>query len=69
MFWNFCAERRHDVNIRTVRYMTSGNLTSHVLETRKFVMAILHWKQELFCDKIVSMYGTCLSSTEFIHSI
>ena len=24
---------------------------SHVLETRKFVMAILHWKQGLLCDK------------------
>ena len=24
------------------------------LETRKFVMAILHWKQELLCDRIIS---------------
>ena len=29
--------------------MTSSNLISHVLETRKFVMAILHWKR-LLCD-------------------
>ena len=34
--------------------MTSLNLISHVCETRKFVMAILHWKQglELLCDKL-----------------
>ena len=31
--------------------MTSLNLISHVCETRKFVMAILHWKQGLLCDK------------------
>ena len=31
--------------------MTSLNLISHVCETRKFVMAILHWKQWLLCDK------------------
>ena len=37
----------------TVRYITSLNLISHVLETRKFVMAILHWKQGLLCDKNV----------------
>ena len=26
-------------------------IISHVLETRKFVMAILHWKRGLLCDK------------------
>ena len=31
--------------------MTSLNLISHVCETRKFVMAILDWKQGLLCDK------------------
>ena len=25
---------------------------SHVCETRKFVMAILHWKQGLLCDNL-----------------
>ena len=34
--------------------MTSWNLISHVFETRKFVMALLHWKQGLLCDKIRS---------------
>ena len=32
--------------------MTSLNLISHVCETRKFAMAILHRKQRLLCDKI-----------------
>ena len=31
--------------------MMSSNLISHVCETRKLVMAILHWKQRLLCDK------------------
>ena len=31
--------------------MTSLNLKTHIFETRKFVMAILHWKQGLLCDK------------------
>ena len=35
--------------------MTSWNLISHVSETRKFVMAILHWKQGLLCDKTKSI--------------
>ena len=52
MFWNFCVGWRHDVNIWTVRYMTSWNLISHVFETRKFVKAILHGKLGLLCDKI-----------------
>ena len=34
-----------------MKSMTSWNLISHVCETRKFVMAILHWKQGLLCDK------------------
>ena len=53
MFWNFCVEWRHDVNVCTVRSMTSHNLISHVYNIiRKFVMVILHGKQGLFCDKI-----------------
>ena len=36
--------------------MTSLNLISYVCETRKFVMAILLWKQGLSCDK-----STCIS--------
>ena len=31
--------------------MASWNLISHVCESRKFVLAILHWKQGLLCDK------------------
>ena len=31
--------------------MTSSSLISHVCETRKFVMAILNWKQGVLCDK------------------
>ena len=31
--------------------MTSSNLNSHVYKTRKFVMAILRWKQGLLCDE------------------
>ena len=31
--------------------MTSCNPISHVCETRIFVMAILHWKRGLLCDK------------------
>ena len=34
-----------------MQYMTSGNLILHMLETRKFIMAILHGKQGLLCDK------------------
>ena len=35
--------------------MTSLNLISHdVCKTRKFVMAILHWKQGLICDKMLA---------------
>ena len=37
--------------------MTSLNLVSHVCETRTFVMAILHRKQGLLCDKSVSHYS------------
>ena len=46
----FASDDVHDVNIRTVRSMTSSNLISNVCETRKFVMAILHGKQGLLCD-------------------
>ena len=35
MFWNFGVGWRHDVNICTVRSMTSRNLISHLCETRK----------------------------------
>ena len=31
--------------------MTSLNLISHMCKTRKFVMAILHWKQGSLCDR------------------
>ena len=51
MFWNFSVGWCHDVNIRTVQSMMSRNLISHMFETRKFIMAILHWKQGLLCDK------------------
>ena len=57
MFWNFCVGWLYDVSIRTMRSMTSWYLISHVYETRKFVMfvmAILHWKQGLLCDKMLS---------------
>ena len=38
-------------NETTVQSMMSRNLISHVCKTRKFVMAILHQKQGLLCDK------------------
>ena len=31
--------------------MTSLNIILHAFETRKFVMALLHGKQGLLCDK------------------
>ena len=34
-----------------LRPMTSRNLISHVCRTRRFIMAILHSKQGLLCDK------------------
>ena len=43
MFWNFCVGI-HRYGALTYDVM---NLISHVYETRKFVMAILHWKQGL----------------------
>ena len=49
--WNFCVGWCLDVNICTVRSMTSWNLISHVCKTRKFVMAILNKKQRLLWDK------------------
>ena len=33
--------------------MLSVNLISHVRKTRKFIMAILHGKQGLLCDKVL----------------
>ena len=52
MFRKFCVGLLHDANIRTVRSVTSLNLISHVFETRKIVIAILHGKQGLLCDSI-----------------
>ena len=40
--------------------MTSRNLISHVCETRKFVMAILHGKQGMLCDKTVIKITTII---------
>ena len=37
--------------VTVLRSSTSWNLISNVCETRKFVMAILHGKQGLLCDK------------------
>ena len=42
--------------LRSALDMTSLNLISHVLETRKFVTAILHSKQGLLCDKYFFVY-------------
>ena len=42
------------MKIYTVRSVTSSKLISHVCETRKFVMALLHGKQGLLCDKCIS---------------
>ena len=50
-FCCFCVRWHHDVNIGKVRFMMSWNLISHMYKIRKFVMAILHWKQGLLCDK------------------
>ena len=33
-----------------LQHLASLNLFSHVYETRKFLMAILDWKQGLLCD-------------------
>ena len=49
MFWNFL---RRNTCTCTVLPMTSRNLISHVCKTRKFVMALSHWKQRLLCDKL-----------------
>ena len=38
--------------------MASLNLISHLCDTRKFVLAILHWKQGLLCDKSQSIDET-----------
>ena len=39
-------------------------LTHDLCETRKFVMAIFHWKQGLLCDKTRSVW---LRSTGFLY--
>ena len=44
--------------------MTSGNLISHACETRKFLMAILHWKQGLLCDKNMLVRNLLLLYTD-----
>ena len=46
--WIFAQIDSLDVNIRTVRSMTSWNLIAHVCETRKIAMAILHGKPRGF---------------------
>ena len=38
--------------------MMLRNLISHVCETRKFVMAILHWKQGLLCNNKMLLVAT-----------
>ena len=40
----------------------------HVCETRRFVMAILNWKQWLLCDKIVFL-PTPLGKTYQEHTV
>ena len=60
MFWNFGAGIQR---YRVLWPMTSLNFISHVCETRKFVMAILHRKQGLLCDETLSMFFTDLSIT------
>ena len=47
MFWNFRVEI-HMYSASTYDIMKS--YLPVLCETRKFVMAILHWKQELLCD-------------------
>ena len=44
--------------------MMSWNLILHVCETRKFVMAILHGKQGLLCDKMQTIDWSKLKSLE-----
>ena len=51
MFENFC------VGIHMLWPITLWNLISYVCETRKLVMAILHWKEGLLSDKTKSMVG------------
>ena len=54
MFCNFCI----GIHRYRAMTMTSLNLYSHVCETRKFVMAILHWKEGLLFDKLKSVFKT-----------
>ena len=46
---------------RGIRWLPSPEVCRMVLETRKFVMAIIHWKQGLLCDK--SLIVICLTFT------
>ena len=50
MFWNFCVEiHRHSA-------LTDEVIKSHlVCETRKFIMAILHWKQGLLTGRLAQL--------------
>ena len=49
--------------------MTSWNLISHVCETSKLVMVILHWKQGLLCDKLLVTYLLSISACLIMFSI
>ena len=41
---------------------------SHLCETRKFVMAFLHWKQRLLCGKQSSEMVHCKKVWRYSHS-
>ena len=49
--------------------MTSKYLISHVCETRKFVMAILHRKQWLLCDKKQTITKLWIIETHFCQPV
>ena len=54
MSWNVWVGCCHDVkNMYSAIFDVMKNLISHVCKTRKFVMAILHGKQGLLCDKLL----------------
>ena len=70
MFCDCCVGWRHNVNICTVPSMTSCNFISHVCKARKFVIAILHGKQGLLCDKsIIVEYGNLGKKGSFYDSL
>ena len=46
--------------------MTSRNLISHVYKARKFVMAILHGKQGLLCDKTFPKQALVFSCVRYM---